>query len=135
MHGGTSVHGAILLQRNAVPSLTVFDTPVGYHPPRGPAIGFKVTYDQFDVSDFTEPYNVANMAPNVNFDYFSYVNYDSTSSNVNLFVRGGVIDTYTGYDTNSSNYAVQVGLHTRHSASKQPHNFPSDASRWIERDV
>ena len=104
----TSAPGMAQYNINAMlASLTVFDTPVGYQPPRGPRINFTITYDQFDVSSFGTTPTVGNMGPNFNNNYVSYIAFNSSSSFKNLYVRGGGEETYIGYDTNSQNFAMQ----------------------------
>ncbi len=75
----------------AVISLNVTDSPVGYRPPRGPAMRFGITYnsrEDFQPSTFTFP----NLGPRWNFDWLSYVEDDDPNLNgstIRVAERGG----------------------------------------------
>jgi RHS repeat-associated protein len=78
-------------------SLHVEDTPLGYTPPRGPAVNFTVSYNQ---RDGAQPYNpsVFNLGPKWTFNWLAYIQDDPSnlSEPVTLYVRGGGLETYSG---------------------------------------
>ncbi len=71
-------------------SLNVVDTPVGYRPPKGPAVNFTLTYNQRDAY---QPANFAyfNFGPKWTSNWLSYVqdNPVSPGSSVMRYVAGG----------------------------------------------
>jgi RHS repeat-associated protein len=81
-------------------SLNITDEPVGYSPPIGPAVGFRVTYNQREVYQ-PQIFSYMNLGPKWTFDWVSYIedNPDPNSplQSVKLYVRGGGQETYTGF--------------------------------------
>ncbi|MEW6730797.1 MAG: RHS repeat-associated core domain-containing protein [Acidobacteriota bacterium] len=78
-------------------SLNIKDTPIGYQPPRGPAIGLTLTYNQRDsLQPLSQPYS--NFGKKWTFNWLSYVT-DNNSAlapfTVTLYVRGGGQETYS----------------------------------------
>jgi RHS repeat-associated protein len=89
-------------------NLNLMDTPVGYSPPVGPAIGFTVRYshrEAFQPATFT----YSNFGPKWTCDWISYItdNPQSLSADVNHYVQGGGTRTYTGFSTNTQTFAFQ----------------------------
>ena len=91
-------------------SLHVFDTPVGYTPPRGPSVQFSVNYHQREVFQ-PQIFTYSNLGPKWTSNWVSYVEDDPTATGqpANVYLRGGGQETYTGYDT--------VDRHLRPTAS------------------
>ena len=97
-------------------SLNITDIPVGYAPPRGPRVDFKVTYNQresFQPTTFT----YSNFGPKWTFDYLSYVEDDPSNALADAYVyaRGGGQETFahTGggvYVTHFETYAELVQI-------------------------
>ncbi len=87
-------------------SLTVFDTPLAYAPPRGPAIKFSVTYDQYDINDWD--YALGDMGPNWIPSYLSYAS--GGGSSVEIFTRGGGKESYTLGVPNPDSQAIVQGV-------------------------
>ncbi len=89
-------------------SLYIEDSPVGYTPPRGPDVQFKVSYSQREAN---QPgiFGYSNLGPKWTFDWLSYVIDDpqNPSRNANLYNRGGGTETYTGFDAITQTYAAQ----------------------------
>src|SRR5206468_10993291 len=90
-------------------SLNVTDIPVGYSPPRGPAVGLQVTYNQkesFQPSIFT----YSNLGPKWTLDWLSYIKDDPSNPNATayLYVRGGGEEVYTGFNSSTQSYAPQL---------------------------
>lgn len=56
-------------------SLNIMDTPVGYTPPRGPAMNFTVTYNQRE-SQQPAVFGYSNLGPKWTFNWLSYVSDD-----------------------------------------------------------
>jgi RHS repeat-associated protein len=90
-------------------SLTVFDTPVGYHPPVGPAALFTARYHQ-RADGQPATFTFSNLGQNWFHDWMAYVVDDPTNpgADVNLFPRGGGYDTFTGYDSTTQFYALDL---------------------------
>lgn len=89
-------------------SLRIEDTPVGYTPPRGPDMHFKVSYSQRE-SNQPATFSYSNLGPKWTFDWLSYVIDDpqSPSRDADLYNRGGGTETYVGFDTATQSYAPQ----------------------------
>jgi RHS repeat-associated protein len=94
-------------------SLHVYDTPVGYAPPRGPAIQFGVHYHQREVFQ-PQTFTYWNLGPKWTSEWTSYVTDDPTTEGqpITVYVRGGGQETHTEYDTATSTY----GPHPRRRA-------------------
>jgi len=81
----------------SVVGLQLSDTPVGYKPPVGPAVRFKVVYSHRDT---TQPasFSYSNFGSKWTFNWLSYVstnNSMSPTTNVTLYSRGGGGETFT----------------------------------------
>jgi RHS repeat-associated protein len=86
-------------------SLHVFDTPVGYAPPRGPAVQFGVNYHQREVFQ-PQIFTYSNLGPNWTSQWISYVEDDPTSPGqpATVYLRAGGRETYTAYDPPTRTY-------------------------------
>lgn len=90
-------------------SLNIEDTPVGYTPPRGPAINFTVTYNQREANQ-PAVFTYSNLGAKWTFNWLSYVVDDPTNplANAALYVQGGGTESYTRFDTARQAYAPQM---------------------------
>jgi YD repeat-containing protein len=79
-------------------SLSLVDTPVGYHPPLGPGMDFTVRYNQREIAQ-PATFTYANLGPNWTFDYLSYVTPNSAYASV--YERGGGLEIYYTSGTNT----------------------------------
>ncbi len=80
--GGNGIGMPVYNFHTAVVSLNVTDAPVGYQPPRGPAMRFGITYnsrEDFQPSTFT----FTNLGSRWSFDWLSYVEDDDPNGNGN----------------------------------------------------
>lgn len=88
----------------AVVSLHIADRPVFYTPPIGPEVMWDVHYHQ---QDTYQPANFtySNMGPKWTFDWLSYVidNPANVTANVNIYLQGGGVHTFTGFTSTVSN--------------------------------
>ncbi|MGH9335187.1 MAG: RHS repeat protein, partial [Vicinamibacteria bacterium] len=79
-------------------NLSIFDTPVGYSPPRGPASYFEATYNH---RESTQPalFTYSNLGTRWTFDWLSFIEDDPTDLDkpVDLYVRGGGREAYDGF--------------------------------------
>jgi RHS repeat-associated protein len=93
-------------------SLNIEDTPVGYTPPRGPAVNFTVTYNQRDDQQ-PQTFTYSNLGPKWTFNWLSYVtdNPNDLSGNVSVYVRGGGTERYSGFDVGSQSYLPDPQSH------------------------
>jgi YD repeat-containing protein len=73
-------------------TLNIFDTPLGYSPPVGPAMNFLVNYNYLE---FDQPatFTFSNLGPDWSFNWLAYVELD-VSQNATVFVPGGGVETY-----------------------------------------
>ena len=91
-----------------VVNLNLSDEPVGYSPPVGLPVKFVVRYnhrDAFQPATFT----YGNFGPKWTHDWLSYINDNpqSPSADVNCYLRGGGVRTFTGFNTNTQTYAYE----------------------------
>jgi RHS repeat-associated protein len=95
-------------------SLDIADIPVGYSPPRGPGVFFKVTYNQREAFQPTT-FNYCNLGPKWTFDWLSYIEDDGgiSSADVNCYLSGGGYEPYTSFDVTSQTFGIQWDSHTR----------------------
>jgi len=89
-------------------SLGLRDEPLGYTPPVGPPVEFKVRYnhrDAFQPSAFA----YANFGPKWTCDLVSYItdNPFSLSANVQYYIMGGGSRTFTGFNPTNQTFASQ----------------------------
>ena len=93
-------------------NLFIWDTPMGYTPPRGPDVHFQVEYNQreaFQPSTFT----YSNLGQKWTFNWLSYITDDPNNlgGTVTCCLEGGGTETYTGYNATTKNYALQPETH------------------------
>jgi RHS repeat-associated protein len=86
-------------------SLNITDTPLGYTPPRGPAVNLTVRYNQREAYQPASPTH-SWLGPKWNFDWISYIEEDSNTvaANVRLYLRGGGLRTFTGYNQSTGKF-------------------------------
>jgi RHS repeat-associated protein len=87
-------------------SLNIEDTPFGYIPARGPAIDFRVAYNQRELAQPTT-FSYSNLGPNWTFNWLSYVTDDpgNPSAAAGVYVRGGGTEKYAGFNSTTQSYA------------------------------
>ena len=115
-------------------SLNIVDTPIGYTPPRGPAINFTVTYNQRDGVQ-PQTFTYSNLGPKWTFDWLSYVvdNPNDPSANAAVYVPGGGAELYSGFDPSSQSYLPDPQTHAvlvRTSPGAYEERFP-DGSKHV----
>lgn len=90
---GVCGKGMAELAFNSMQATTnIYDIPVGYRPPIGPRMDFRVNYNYLEANQpslFTFP----NMGPNWSFNWVSYLTLDA-SKNATVMVRGGGSEIY-----------------------------------------
>ena len=87
-------------------NLHLQDNPVGYAPPRGPDVRFRLAYNQREVFQPQTP-SYGNLGPKWTHDWLSFIEDDPTNGSqpVNVYARGGGQETFTGYNAGTSSYA------------------------------
>jgi len=83
-------------------SLYITDIPVGYAPPKGPAVEFLVSYSQKEANQ-PQTFTYSNLGPKWTFDFLAYIQDDPTvvtdaypfSMSVKAYERGGGAKTFT----------------------------------------
>jgi RHS repeat-associated protein len=89
-----------------VMSLNIVDSPVGYTPPLGSSMKFKVTYNQREANQ-PATFTFSNLGQKWTHDWLSYVkDRGSSASDVTVILGGGGAEVYT-YDTSTQTYKVQ----------------------------
>lgn len=89
-------------------AIAVTDLPVGYNPPKGPAVQFKLSYSQTEIAQPTI-FSYANVGPMWTNDWFSYLTDDpstSGSQSIMVYRRGGGLETH--------NYSSVTGTSPEH---------------------
>ena len=103
-------------------SLRISDAPVGYSPPRGPAVRFHVSYNQRDVFQ-PQIFTYSNLGPKWTFDWMSYFEDDpaNPAATIYLYAQGGGRETYSNYDTGTQSFPAHYDSHaTVHRTSSSP---------------
>jgi len=108
--------------------LELEDVPVGYTPPRGQEIEFRVKYSERTIYE-SGPFTHANMGNQWTFGWLTYVTDDTTQTNANIHVieGGGNSLTFAGYNPTTQSYAVETylqGQMTRTSGSSYQCVYP-----------
>jgi RHS repeat-associated protein len=90
-------------------SLNLHDTPVGYTPPVGPPVYFIANYNQKE-SHQPATFSYSNLGPKWTCNWISYINDNPTSPNadVSMYVSGGGIYRFTGFNTNTQGYMTEL---------------------------
>ncbi|HEX6719181.1 MAG TPA: RHS repeat-associated core domain-containing protein [Pyrinomonadaceae bacterium] len=95
-------------------SLNIVDTPVGYVPPRGPAVKFTVTYNQREAFQ-PAVFSYSNLGRKWTFDWLSYVTDNPLNpfQDVTVYRRGGGQETFAGntYNPSTQQYAPDPRTH------------------------
>lgn len=89
-------------------SLNITDVPVGYTPPVGPSVNFKVTYNQREANQPAN-FSYSNLGNKWTFDWLAYLS-DSPSSpsaDVRYFVEGGGTETFSGFNAGTRAFTPQ----------------------------
>jgi RHS repeat-associated protein len=94
--------------------LIIADVPVGYAPPVGPEVEFRLTYYERDVNQ-PATFTFSNLGPQWTHGWMAYVEDNTTTpaANVLLLEGGGGAEVYTGFDPNTQSFAVQPYSHCR----------------------
>lgn len=87
-------------------SLNIVDTPVGYSPPVGPPVTFKVTYNQREANQPTT-FTYSNLGSKWTFNWLSYIKDNPTNpyANAQYYIESGGALTFTGFDAATQSYA------------------------------
>jgi RHS repeat-associated protein len=89
-------------------SLNIADTPVGYHPPRGPSVGFTLVYNQRDASSLPNTY-FSNLGSKWTFGWFTYISDvgpNDPRTTVTRYVSGGGYITHESFNSVTATYAA-----------------------------
>jgi RHS repeat-associated protein len=80
-------------------ALRITDVPVGYAPPRGPEVEFRVTYNHRQ-PDQPQTFSFSNLGYRWSHDFLAYVEDDPANPNANVRIvqRGGGIERHTGFN-------------------------------------
>jgi RHS repeat-associated protein len=94
-------------------SLNIRDTPVGYQPPLGPSVDFRVTYNQRDAFQ-PQIFTYSNLGPKWTFDWLSFVqdNPQNPGVSTTIYLRGGGAETPSGSTPDILSHAVLVLVQT-----------------------
>jgi RHS repeat-associated protein len=89
-------------------SLSISDTPVGYTPPRGPAVNFTVYYQQREIAPVSTP-TYSNLGNKWSFAWLGYLVVDPTNelANAVAYGPGGGTLSYLGFNSTTQSYAPQ----------------------------
>jgi RHS repeat-associated protein len=89
-------------------SLNITDTPIFYNVPVGPSANFTLTYNQRE-SHQPATFDYANFGNKWTCNLVSYITDDSTSpsADAKLFVQGGGMHIFKGFNSGTSSYAPE----------------------------
>lgn len=89
-------------------SLNIEDVPVGYTPPKGPAVNFHLTYNQREANQPAN-FNFSNVGPKWTHNWLSYVTDSPTQPgvDVSLAVPGGGTERYSGYNASTGIFTIE----------------------------
>ena len=120
-----------------VVSLNIVDTPVGYTPPRGPAVRFKVTYNQREANQPAN-FTYSNLGKQWTFDWLAYIVDDPLNplAKADYYVQGGGTEPHTNFDTNTQAYALQPDSNAtlvRTSSNSYERRLPNGAKQVFDQ--
>jgi YD repeat-containing protein len=109
-------------------SLLVEDRPLWYTPPIGPEVNLHVYYNQWEGHQ-PQTFTYWNLGSKWTVDWLSYVTDDPSKpgQNTTLFLRGGGISNYTGYNATTGAFAPNYYRHdilVRTSGSSYERRLP-----------
>lgn len=109
-------------------SLSLYDTPVGYNPPVGPAAKFTAYYSQNEANQPATFY-YSNLGPDWDCNWLAYItdNPNSPGSGVTSYGPGGGTHSFTGYNSTTGTFAPEMmtqGTLVRTSASSYELQLP-----------
>ena len=86
--------------------LIIADVPVGYAPPVGPEVEFRLTYYERDVNQ-PATFTFSNLGKQWTHEWMAYVvdNTTTPGANVTLLEGGGGAEVYSNFDPNTQTYA------------------------------
>lgn len=95
-------------------SVNIQDTPLGYVPPKGPPMNFRLTYNQRDNRP-ANTYNFTNWGPGWTFNWISYIQDNPTNPNADVmqYVRGGGWHDFPALQPSTNAYARSSRSHGR----------------------
>lgn len=90
-------------------SLKLADEPLGYKPPVGPAVYFKVTYNQREAAQPAN-FTFSNLGSKWTFDWLAYItdNPSNLSADVVFFRPGGWTRLFSGFSAATQSFALQL---------------------------
>ena len=97
----------------ALVSLYVWDTPVGYTPPRGLDVNLRVSYDQREAGQ-PATFDYSNLGQKWTVSWLSFVTDDPNNPGAPLtvYMQGGGTESYSGYNASNQSYALQADSQT-----------------------
>jgi len=99
--GGMTIYQ---LEKDSI-TLALFDNPVGYNPPVGPAVRFTANYNSAQPADTT---NLSNLGNKWSFNWLCYIKATSTADNATVsYGPGGGESFYTGFNPTTGSFAQQ----------------------------
>lgn len=120
-------------------SLNLTDIPVGYAPPRGPRVQFKLTYNQREANQ-PSIFNYGNLGNKWTHDWLTYLTDDpaAPSANIDLFNAGGGSENYNGYNSTTSSYLPSlltqaILVRTATSPVKYQRKLPDGSIEYYEK--
>ncbi len=119
-----------------VVSLNIVDTPVGYTPPRGPAVYFEVTYNQREANQ-PSVFPYSNLGNKWTFNWLAYITDDPANqlAPASYYVMGGGTERYSNFNTNTQAYEVQKESRTvlvRTSATSYERRLPGGGKQVFD---
>lgn len=119
-------------------NLHIWDIPLGYSPPRGPAVNFRITYNHREAYQ-PALFTYANLGNRWTMDWLSYItdNPGVSMADVDLFVQGGGTESHTNFDSASSSFAPQknsqaILVRTSSSPIKYERRLPNGSKELFE---
>lgn len=88
-------------------SVKLRDIPVGYTPPVGPGVGFRISYHQREAGQ-PQTFTYGNLGPKWSFNWMSFIEDDPTNpaASVTVYRRNGGREPSTGYNAATQSYAA-----------------------------
>ena len=137
-HGGCASCGMARYSAHAMlASLNIEDTPIGYAPPRGPAMDFTVTYNQRETQQ-PQSFTYSNLGPKWTFNWLSYVVDvpNNPFANAAVYLPGGGAEAYSGFDYGTQSYLPDPQSHAilvRTSPTSYEKRFPDGSKQVFTR--
>ncbi len=135
--GASSLGMAVASAHLLLCNLNITDTPVGYVPPVGPSVHFRVIYNQ---REWNQPavFPYSNLGPKWTFNWLAFIQDDPANANsdVEWFMPGGGSSVFKGFNADRQEFAPELmsqSILRKLDSTRYELTFPDGSVNLFER--